>query len=74
MQITDLRIDPLKLKTWRHDRGLTQQSVAAAAGMSLASIQNIESGRSGGSLESLLKLAAALGVDKEAISRDAEVA
>lgn len=48
------------LKEWREYRGLSQEALAAKAGVSTALISEIEAGNSGGSPESLEKLAKAL--------------
>ncbi len=51
------------LKIWREYRGLTQEQLAAAAGVSRALVAAIETGRKEGSTSSLKKLAAALGCE-----------
>lgn len=48
------------LREWRDYRGLSQEALAAKAGVSNGLISQIEAGTSGGSPESLEKLAKAL--------------
>lgn len=52
----------LKLKRYRKKQGLSQQSLAAKAGLSLATVQNIESGRSNPAWETLGSLFEILGL------------
>lgn len=49
------------LREHRYDQRMSQEQLARAAGLSRTSVVNIEKGRQGVSLESLYKLAAALG-------------
>ena len=51
------------VKVWREHRGLTQEQLATAAGVSRALVAAIETGRKEGSTSSLKKLAAALGCE-----------
>ena len=51
------------VKVWREHRGLTQEQLASAAGVSRALVAAIETGRKEGSTSSLKKLAAALGCE-----------
>lgn len=51
------------IKIWREHRGLTQEQLAAAAGVSRALVAAIETGRRQGSTASVKKLAAALGCE-----------
>lgn len=50
------------LRVWRGFRGLTQVALAVASGVNRVQIADIEAGRKSGSIETLKKLAAALGV------------
>jgi antitoxin component HigA of HigAB toxin-antitoxin module len=50
------------VRAWREYRGLSQQALAAAAGVSKPFISQIESGARAGTVATLKKLAAALGV------------
>jgi transcriptional regulator with XRE-family HTH domain len=51
------------LKALRKMRGMTQQQVSDATGLSRTSITNIESGRQTVTLENLMKIARALGFE-----------
>jgi DNA-binding XRE family transcriptional regulator len=51
------------LRVWREHRGLTQEALATAAGVGKSYVSQIESGRKTGTLDTLRRLAAALGVD-----------
>lgn len=51
------------LKALRKMRGMTQQQVSEATGLSRTSITNIESGRQAVSFENLEKIARALGFE-----------
>lgn len=51
-----------RLRAVRNDRGLKQDDVAKAAGLSRTSVVNIEAGRQGVALGTLFRLAEALGV------------
>ena len=50
------------LRVWREYRGLSQVALAAASGVNRVQIADIEAGRKTGSVETVKKLAAALGV------------
>lgn len=50
------------LRVFRDWRGLTQQALADASGVNRVQIADIEAGRANGSVQTLKKLAAALGV------------
>jgi DNA-binding XRE family transcriptional regulator len=54
-------------KVWREYRGLTQQQLAAAAGISKSYLSQIETGQRTGSVDVLLQIATALRVDLEDI-------
>lgn len=56
-----------ELKAERSYRGLTQQQVADASGLSVDTIQRIESGKRLAHLDQLFALARALGTDADAI-------
>lgn len=50
------------VKAWREHRQLTQEALAAAAGISKAYLSQIETGKRHGAVKTLRALAAALGV------------
>ncbi len=50
------------LTVWRDHRGFTQRALATVVGMTPAQLSEIESGKKTGSVATLRKLAAALGV------------
>ena len=50
------------LRVWRDLRGLTQSALARTSGVNRVQIADIEAGRKNGSLETVRKLAAALGI------------
>lgn len=50
------------LRVWREVRGLTQAALAQASGVNRVQIAEMESGRKSGSVATLQRLAAALGV------------
>ncbi|MBK8989052.1 MAG: helix-turn-helix transcriptional regulator [Chloroflexi bacterium] len=54
-------------KVWREYRGLTQQQLAVAAGISKSYLSQIETGQRTGSVDVLLQIATALRVDLEDI-------
>lgn len=51
------------LEAWRDKRGLSQEDLAAASGVSTGQISLIESGKSAGSAETLERLADALQIE-----------
>lgn len=53
----------LKIKFERQKRGLSQEELALEAGLSRSAIWKIESGKVSPTIESLEKIAAALGMD-----------
>jgi DNA-binding XRE family transcriptional regulator len=55
------------IKVWRNARGLTQQQVADAAGISKPYLSQIETGKRKGSTESLASIAKALNVSLDEI-------
>ncbi len=55
------------LAVWRKERGLSQMKLAAAIGVTLATIANIEQGRNEPSLSSARKIADALDLDLDQI-------
>lgn len=59
--------DESRMRVWREYRGLSQQSVADAAGVSKTTISEIESGRKSGSIQTLKRIAQALNVDLDDI-------
>jgi mRNA interferase RelE/StbE len=50
------------VKVWRDHRGLSQVALAAASGVNRVQIVDIEAGRKSGSIETVRKLAGALGL------------
>ena len=56
------------LRVWRDYRGLTQMQLAAASGVNRVQIANIESGAKKGSVDTLKKLADALGIAVDDLS------
>ena len=56
------------LRVWREYRGLSQVGLGAASGVNRVQIADIEAGRAKGSVETLKKLAAALGVSLDEIA------
>ena len=55
------------LRAWRNYRGLTQRSLAERAGVMRDLIAQVETGKRQGSVETLSRLAAALGVPMDAL-------
>lgn len=47
------------------EKGLTQEKLAEAAELSLAAVQKVEAGQSGARLETLIRIAFALGVSPD---------
>ena len=58
------------VRIWREQRGLSARALAATAGVDPAYLSQIETGRKPGSVRALKKLAAALAVDLEDVTRD----
>lgn len=58
------------LRVYRAWRGLTQEQLAAQAGVNRVQIADIEAGRGSGSVSTVAKLARALGVAMEALVED----
>ena len=56
------------IRTWRLHRGLTREALAATAGVSPSYLSEIETGRKPGSLNAMIKLAAALQVSLDDIA------
>lgn len=53
------------LRVWREFRGMTQAALSGASGVNRVQIADIEAGRKNGSVETVCKLAAALGIGVE---------
>lgn len=53
------------LRVWREFRGMTQAGLSGAAGVNRVQIADIEAGRKNGSVETVCKIAVALGVGVE---------
>ncbi|HYU13444.1 MAG TPA: helix-turn-helix transcriptional regulator [Stellaceae bacterium] len=51
------------VKVWREHRGLSQRDLAARAGLNFAYLSQVETGSRNGSIQTVKKLAEALGVD-----------
>jgi len=56
------------IRVWRAHRGLTREALAAAAGVSPSYLTEIETRRKPGSLDAMIKLAAALRVSLDDIA------
>jgi DNA-binding XRE family transcriptional regulator len=56
------------IRVWRAHRGLTREALAAAAGVSPSYVSEIETRRKPGSLDAMIKLAAALRVSLDDIT------
>lgn len=56
------------VKTWREHRGMTQENLAKASGVSRSMIAAIETGHKAGGIATLKKLAAALNVGLDNIA------
>lgn len=59
---------------WRHERGMTQQGLATAAGCSEALIAHVERGTRNLSVDTLTRVAAALMVPASALANEGEAA
>lgn len=66
------KTDTAKIKLWREQRHWSQEHLADLAGISLRTLQRIESGETA-SQESMKALAAAFNVDAMALSIDPEI-
>lgn len=55
------------------EKGLTQEKLAEAAELSLAAVQKVEAGQSGARLETLIRIALALGVSPDILVGIGEV-
>jgi ribosome-binding protein aMBF1 (putative translation factor) len=53
------------VRIWREHRGLSARTLAGRAGVSVAYLSQIETGKKPGSFDAMAKLARALGVDME---------
>jgi mRNA interferase RelE/StbE len=60
--VTRLLAGEAPVKVWREHRGLSQVALAAASGVNRVQIADIEAGRKSGSIETVRKLAGALGL------------
>jgi len=67
-----LRGDVHPVRVWREYRGMTQEALAGAAGISKSYLSLIESGRKRGSLQVLERIARALRLDLDDILPTAE--
>jgi transcriptional regulator with XRE-family HTH domain len=71
--VSELRVRVgTRLREWRRRRGLTQEQLAARAGLSYKFIGEIERGTGNPTLETLGRLAAALRVDLAELVREPE--
>jgi DNA-binding XRE family transcriptional regulator len=50
------------VRIWREHRGMTAQALAEAAGIAQSYLSQIETGKRGGTIETMAKIAGALGV------------
>lgn len=67
-KITELdRIFGANIRRYRHERNLTQEQLAEAAGISISHCANIEAGRNSVTLDTLKRLAGALEVTVDAL-------
>ncbi|WP_028491799.1 helix-turn-helix transcriptional regulator [Thioalkalivibrio sp. ALE19] len=57
--------DEHPMRVWREHRGLTQESLATAAGVGKSYISQLEAGRKSGSVDAMRRIAAILEVDIE---------
>ena len=64
----DVTVLPKAIKAWRAVRGLSQEGLAAASGVSAGMIALIETGRRQPGIRNLFAIAAALDVDPEVIA------
>lgn len=62
---------PTPLAYWRKKRGMTQATLAGAAGVAQGFISEIESGKKTGDVSTLRKISAALGLRIDDITMDA---
>jgi DNA-binding XRE family transcriptional regulator len=58
------------VRAWREHRQLTQEALAAAAGLSTPYLSQIEGGKRVGSMKTLRRIAAALGVPLDLLGDD----
>ena len=58
-----MQINPVALKQWRTERGLTISALAAKSAMAQPNLSKMEAGEEQPSYARLLKIASALGVD-----------
>ncbi len=61
------------VRAWREHRGLTQEALAAAAGISTPFLSQIEGGKRVGSLDTLRAVARALDVPLDLVAADGEI-
>jgi len=64
----DMRVDPAKMRNLREERSWSQERLADAAGLSLRTVQRVES-EGNASAETRLALAGAFGVDVGVLSQ-----
>ncbi len=65
---SEVTVLPVALKAWRKERGLSQEGLADAAGISAGMIAQVETGRRQLGIPNLLSVAEALGVSPHAIA------
>lgn len=59
----------IAIRIAREGAGMSQEALAVAAGLDENTIQNVESGRCNPTYSTILKIAAALGVDRQELTR-----
>lgn len=62
-EVVDRLLSENPVRVWREYRGLKQKDLAAKASVTTSMLSQIESGNKQGSLETLKRIAVALGVD-----------
>ena len=65
-----IRVDGAKLRRLRRERALSQQDVEWAAGVSQATLSDLEGGKRGARASTLRKLAKALGVEPKELMKE----
>ena len=69
-EVQALLAAPTPLAFWRAKRGVTQVALAKAAGTTQPHVADLESGKHGGSLEVMARIAAALNVSVDSLVPD----
>jgi DNA-binding XRE family transcriptional regulator len=66
-EVQRLLVAPTPLAFWRTKRGMTQAALAKAAGTTQPHVADLESGKHGGSLEIMARIAAALNISVDSL-------